>query len=271
MSTSRTTTQMTTSIGSIPITGGANNQLPAPTRPTTLSASNKAHELELDMECNRERMRRLKEKRRAKEEAKRKAEEVAARRAAEEEKARQEAAAWAALARKIEEEAAEKRRLTAAAEAAQNQVEIPRMVRKGKGQWRTEASGGEPDDGNNGNDDDDDDDEDEWAPCQRCRSTKISCQMQAGKRSSIICKPCHDAKVRCSYSNRPFTVKREGGAHPTGKHLAVLESQIAQLLADNWHLQEGQVKANTYHRHTSHQSKVRLVDDGGRQEKELAT
>ncbi|GAW02266.1 hypothetical protein LENED_003911 [Lentinula edodes] len=74
-------------------------------------------------------------------------------------------------------------------------------------------------------------------------------QMQAGKRSSIICKPCHDAKVRCSYSGRPTTVKREGGSNPTGERLAVLESQVAQLLADNRQLRDGQVKANTYHRH----------------------
>ncbi|KAJ3864082.1 hypothetical protein EV359DRAFT_81753 [Lentinula novae-zelandiae] len=73
--------------------------------------------------------------------------------------------------------------------------------------------------------------------------------MQAGKRSSIICKPCHDAKVKCSYSGRPSIVKKEVNAHPTGEHLAVLESQVAQLLADNRQLRDGQVKANTYHRH----------------------
>ncbi|KAJ3925244.1 MAG: hypothetical protein NXY57DRAFT_1072271 [Lentinula lateritia] len=73
--------------------------------------------------------------------------------------------------------------------------------------------------------------------------------MQAGKRSSVICKPCHDAKVQCSYSGRPSSVKREGGSNPTGERLAVLESQVAQLLADNRQLRDGQVKANTYHRH----------------------
>ncbi|KAJ3803529.1 hypothetical protein F5876DRAFT_85109 [Lentinula aff. lateritia] len=103
----------------------------------------------------------------------------------------------------------------------------------------------DPDDGGDGGDDDDE--EDERAPCERCRNKKLPCQMQAGKRSSIICKPCHDAKVRCSYSNRPFTVKREGGSNPTGERLAVLESQVAQLLADNRQLRDGQVKANTYH------------------------
>ncbi|KAJ3858171.1 hypothetical protein EV359DRAFT_88148 [Lentinula novae-zelandiae] len=110
----------------------------------------------------------------------------------------------------------------------------------------TQPVGGDPDDGDDGNDNEDDE---ERTPCKRCRSKKISCQMQAGKRSSIICKPCHDAKVRCSYSGRPSMVKWEGGANPTGERLAVLESQVAQLLADNWQLRDGQVKANTYHRH----------------------
>ncbi|KAJ3924363.1 MAG: hypothetical protein NXY57DRAFT_970073 [Lentinula lateritia] len=73
--------------------------------------------------------------------------------------------------------------------------------------------------------------------------------MQAGKRSSIICKPCHDAKVKCSYSGRPSEVKQEGGSNPTGECLAVPESQVAQLLADNWQLRNDHVKANTYHRH----------------------
>ncbi|KAJ3912888.1 hypothetical protein F5877DRAFT_84347 [Lentinula edodes] len=82
-----------------------------------------------------------------------------------------------------------------------------------------------------------------------CWSKKISYQMQAGKRSSVICKPCHDAKVRCSYSGQPSTVKQEGGGKPTGEQLAVLESQMAQLLADNQQFREGQVKADTYHCH----------------------
>ncbi|KAJ3910843.1 hypothetical protein F5877DRAFT_86927, partial [Lentinula edodes] len=123
-------------------------------------------------------------------------------------------------------------------------VEVRRTKSKGKGKARAEPVGGDPDDGDEGDDDDDDKE-----PCERCRVKKISCQMQAGKRSSIICKPCHDAKVRCSYSGRPPTVKREGGSNPTGERLAVLESQVAQLLADNRQLRDGQVKANTYHRH----------------------
>ncbi|KAJ3804614.1 hypothetical protein F5876DRAFT_82874 [Lentinula aff. lateritia] len=45
------------------------------------------------------------------------------------------------------------------------------------------------------------------------------------------------------------TIRREGGSNPTGEHLAILESQVAQLLAYNRQLRDGQVKANTYHRH----------------------
>ncbi|KAJ3925432.1 MAG: hypothetical protein NXY57DRAFT_967852 [Lentinula lateritia] len=118
---------------------------------------------------------------------------------------------------------------------------------KGNGKGKAGPIGGDPNNGGDG--DDDDDDEDDRAPCERCRSKKISCQMQAGKRSSVICKPCHNAKVRCSYSGRPSTVKREGGGNPYGERLAVLESQVAQLLADNRQLRDGQVKANTYHCH----------------------
>lgn len=107
--------------------------------------------------------------------------------------------------------------------------------------------GEDPDDGGDG--DDDDDDDEEWAPCERCRSKKIPCQMQAGKRSLVICKPCHDAKVRCLYSGRSSTVKQEGGGNLSDECLVVLKSQVAQLLADNWQLRDGQVKANTYHCH----------------------
>ncbi|KAJ3858788.1 hypothetical protein EV359DRAFT_68724 [Lentinula novae-zelandiae] len=61
----------------------------------------------------------------------------------------------------------------------------------------------------------------------------------AGARRSLArCRLARGVRsyVRCSYSNRPFMVKQEGGAHPTGERLAVLESQMAQLLADNRHL-----------------------------------
>ncbi|KAJ3897158.1 hypothetical protein F5879DRAFT_996505 [Lentinula edodes] len=84
--------------------------------------------------------------------------------------------------------------------------------------------------------------------------------MQASKRSSIICKPCHDAKVRCSYSGRPSTVKQEGGGNPLGEQIAILESQMAQLLADNRQLRDGQIKANTYHRHMTRKLEWLIMD-----------
>ncbi|KAJ3924454.1 MAG: hypothetical protein NXY57DRAFT_969845 [Lentinula lateritia] len=69
---------------------------------------------------------------------------------------------------------------------------------------------------------------------------------QAGKRSSVICKPCHDSKVKCSYSGRPYVVKKEGGANPSGERIAVLESQMAQVLADNRALREANSKSHQY-------------------------
>ncbi|KAJ3858206.1 hypothetical protein EV359DRAFT_88090 [Lentinula novae-zelandiae] len=134
---------------------------------------------------------------------------------------------------------------------------------RGKGKARAQPVDEDPDDSGDG---DDDDDKDKQAPCEWCRSKKIPCQMQAGKRSSIICKPCHDTKVRCSYSGRPFTVKREGGSNPTGECRAVLESQVAQLLADNRQLRDGQVKANTYHRHFNRKLDW-LITDAARRRK----
>ncbi|GAW09018.1 hypothetical protein LENED_011140 [Lentinula edodes] len=79
----------------------------------------------------------------------------------------------------------------------------------------------------------------------------------AGPRRSLA--RC-SAKVRCSYSGRPSTVKREGGSNPTGERLAVLESQVAQLLADNRQLRDGQVKANTYYRHINRKLDWLLTD-----------
>ncbi|KAJ3860913.1 hypothetical protein EV359DRAFT_84840 [Lentinula novae-zelandiae] len=164
-------------------------------------------------------------KKKAEEAAKKKVEEEAARRAAAEEQQQQ--------------EAAEKRRRLAAAAAAQSrrgppsseattsahqvEVKVPHLVKKGKAPTRNEVSGGDPDNGDDGEDDDDKDEEKE--PCEQCKAKKIPCLQQAGKRSSIICKPCHDSKVRCSYSNRPPTVKKEVTSNPTSERLAVLESQ----------------------------------------------
>ncbi|KAJ3803596.1 hypothetical protein F5876DRAFT_84931 [Lentinula aff. lateritia] len=165
--------------------------------------------------------------------------------------------AAAAARKKAEEEAAKKAAEEAQRkkEAAARELEEPRRVmaeagvfaRRGKGKAKAQPVGGDPDDGDDG--DDDDDDEDERTPCERCRSKRIPCLQQAGKWSSTTCKPCHDAKVRCSHSNRPPTVKKEVSSHPTGERLAVLESQVAQLLADNRVLREGQIKSNTYDRH----------------------
>ncbi|KAJ3908374.1 hypothetical protein F5879DRAFT_985609 [Lentinula edodes] len=173
--------------------------------------------------------------------AKKKAEEEAARKAAEEARKQKEAAAW---------ELEECRRVMAEAATAHSRrgyspggslVVVEIQKEKGKSKAKAQPVGGDPDDGG--------DREEDRAPCEQCRSKKISCQTQAGKRSSVICKPCHDAKVRCSYSGRPSMVKREGGGNPYGERLVVLESQVAQLLADNRQLRDGQVKANTYHRH----------------------
>ncbi|KAJ3804628.1 hypothetical protein F5876DRAFT_82854 [Lentinula aff. lateritia] len=256
MSTIRTTTQTSSNIGSIPVTAGHGNQPPVPTRPTTPSASDEERELEEQLKRNWERLQKLKEKRKAEEAAKKKAEEEAARQAAEERKAREEAAAQAIQARRMEEEAAEKRRRIAASargrqgpapgEAStsrrQMEVEIPRVVRKGSGKQSVET--GDPDDGDDGSDDgDDEDEEDEKATCERCHLKKLPCLPQEGKRHTVICKPCHDSKVRCSYSGRPVATRREGGS---GERLAVMESQLAQGLADVRSLREATTRTNQY-------------------------
>ncbi|KAJ3911531.1 hypothetical protein F5877DRAFT_85836 [Lentinula edodes] len=99
------------------------------------------------------------------------------------------------------------------------------------------AVGGDPDDG------DDDNDEEEREPCERCKAKKIPCLQQAGKWSSVICKPCHDSKVQCSFSGRPLTGKREGRS---GKRMAIMESQMAQNLADLRALWEANSKTHQY-------------------------
>ncbi|KAJ3911386.1 hypothetical protein F5877DRAFT_86032 [Lentinula edodes] len=214
--------------------------------------------------------------RKAAEAAKKKAaEEAAARKAAEEAEKKKRAAAQAAAARRQaaqgardravrareqEDELVERRRKLAEAATARSQggnstgdvsasprrpiVEVSRLKSKGKGKAKVQPVGEDPDDGDDG--DDDDDDEEDREPCERCRSKKIPCLQQAGKRSSIICKPCHDSKVRCSYSGRPYVVKKEGGPSPSGERLAVLESQMAQILADNRALREANSKTQQY-------------------------
>ncbi|KAJ3870780.1 hypothetical protein F5051DRAFT_447132 [Lentinula edodes] len=212
--------------------------------------------------------------RKAAEAAKKKAaEEAAARKAAEEAERKKRAAEQAAAARRQaaqdardranraqeqEDGVVERRRKLAAAATARSQggtstgetsvsprrpvVEIPRM--KSKGKAKAQPIGEDPDDGDDG--DEDDNDEEDREPCERCKAKKIPCLKQAGKRSSVICKPCHNSKVRCSYSGRPYTIKREGGASPSGERLAVLESQMAQVLADNWALREANSKSHQY-------------------------
>ncbi|KAJ3903979.1 hypothetical protein F5879DRAFT_989594 [Lentinula edodes] len=83
------------------------------------------------------------------------------------------------------------------------------LVRKGKGKEKAKAQpvGGDPDDSGDG--DNDEDNDGKRAPCEQCRSKKIPCQMQAGKRSLII------------------LVKCKGVVNLTGKRLVVLESQMA--------------------------------------------
>ncbi|KAJ3897177.1 hypothetical protein F5879DRAFT_928031 [Lentinula edodes] len=102
-------------------------------------------------------------------------------------------------------------------------VEIRRkLTNKGKGKAKAQPVGGDPDDGDDGDDDgdDDDDDEDDRAPCERCKNKKLPCQMQPGKRSSIIC--------------------------GSGERIAIMESQMAQSLADLWALQEADSKTHQY-------------------------
>ncbi|KAJ3803716.1 hypothetical protein F5876DRAFT_84615 [Lentinula aff. lateritia] len=122
------------------------------------------------------------------------------------------------------------------------EVEIPRLIKKGSSKQGAEA--GDPDDGDDGSDGEDvEDDEDEKAPCERCQLKKLPCLPQEGKRYTVICKPCHDSKVRCSYSGRPVVTRREGGS---GERLAVMESQLAQGLADVRSLREATTRTNQY-------------------------
>ncbi|KAJ3911436.1 hypothetical protein F5877DRAFT_73179, partial [Lentinula edodes] len=99
-----------------------------------------------------------------------------------------------AAARELEEQ---RRKLAEVATARSRQGSLPgeslvsprRLVveirkEKGKGKAKAQPVGGDPDDSSDG--EDNDNNEDEQASCEQCRSKKISCEMQAGKRSSII-------------------------------------------------------------------------------------
>ncbi|KAJ3861979.1 hypothetical protein EV359DRAFT_83790 [Lentinula novae-zelandiae] len=147
------------------------------------------------------------------EEARKRAEEEAAARRAAEEAERQRRAA--AARRQVAQEACDRaiwgksRRTRLSSGGEDWRRRRPPGVRgtpplsKGKGKASAQPIGDDPDDG------DDNDDDKEREPCERCKVKKIPCLEQAGKRSSVICKPCHDSKVRCSYSGRPYVVKKE--------------------------------------------------------------
>ncbi|KAJ3859719.1 hypothetical protein EV359DRAFT_86108 [Lentinula novae-zelandiae] len=239
MSTSRTTTTTTNT------TAGPSRSRPAAPTPPANPIGQDNEDLGDDED---DILRRAHE--RAAAAAKKKAEEEAAKKVVEEARRKEVAAAW---------ELEERRRLMAEAATARSQrgtspsemsvsprrpvVELRQAAKsKGKGKAPAQPVSRDPDDGDDG--DDDNDDKEDRAPCERCKSKKLPCQMQAGKRSSIICKPCHDVKVRCSYSGRPTTSKqREGGS---GKRIAVMESQMAQSLADLRALREADSKTHQY-------------------------
>ncbi|GAW10287.1 hypothetical protein LENED_012536 [Lentinula edodes] len=161
--------------------------------------------------------------------AKKAAEEKAARAAAARERAAQEVQEQALWARQQEEEVVERRRLLAEVATARSQrgtlpsemsvsprrpvVEIRREKGKGKAKVPAQPVGGDPDDG-----------DEEKEPCERCRAKKIPCLQQAGKRSSMI-------------------LKREGGS---GEQIAVMESQMAQSLANLRALWEANSKSHQY-------------------------
>ncbi|KAJ3885154.1 hypothetical protein GG344DRAFT_70785, partial [Lentinula edodes] len=141
--------------------------------------------------------------RKAEEERRKK--EVAARASAAKRKAAQETRDRASRAQQQDAEVVERRRLLAEAATARSQrgtlpsemsvsprrpvVEIRREKGKGREGIPVRPVGGDPDDGDN-----DDNDKEEREPCGRCKAKKIPCLQQAGKWSSVICKPCHDSK-----------------------------------------------------------------------------
>ncbi|GAW07876.1 hypothetical protein LENED_009897 [Lentinula edodes] len=94
-------------------------------------------------------------------------------------------------------------------------VEVRREKGKGRAKVPAQPVGGDPDDG---------DDDEEKEPCERCKAKKIPCLQQAGKQSSVIW-------------------KREGGS---GERMAVMESQMAQSLANLRALREANSKSHQY-------------------------
>ncbi|KAJ3871754.1 hypothetical protein F5051DRAFT_445861 [Lentinula edodes] len=243
MTSSRTTTT------TVSATAGPSRSRPAPPPPIDLTAHDEEGLEEEDeddiIRKAQERVERVRA-RKAAAAARKAAEEKAARAAAAREKAAQEAQERALWARQQEQEVAERRRLLADAASARSQrgtspsemsassrqpvVEIRREKGKGRAKVPVPSVGGDPDDH-------------EKEPCERCKAKKIPCLQQASKRSSIICKPCHDSKVRCSFLGRPSTVKREGGS---SERIAIMESQMAQSLADLRALREANSKLHQY-------------------------
>ncbi|KAJ3884494.1 hypothetical protein GG344DRAFT_83941 [Lentinula edodes] len=100
----------------------------------------------------------------------------------------------------------------------------------------------------------------------RCRDSEDDEDTDLENPSAGALRMMQGKKDLLSDAGWPLTVKREGGSNPTGERLAVLESQVAQLLADNQQLRDGQVKANTYHRHFNRKLDW-LITDAARRRK----
>ncbi|KAJ3916895.1 hypothetical protein F5877DRAFT_80436 [Lentinula edodes] len=199
MSASHTTTTTTTSsstagpLRSRPI-------LPLPTSPANHKDEDDKEEI---MRKAQEWVHKVRDRKVA-EAAKRKAKEEAARKAAEEEekKKKKEAAARAGAAKKkVAQEVRERANWAQQEEEetvgrhgdCQNPMgNFTQQGSKKAGKAKAQLVGGDPNNGNNGNDNDNDKEDKE--PCKQCKAKKIPCQMQAGKRSSIICKSCHNTK-----------------------------------------------------------------------------
>ncbi|KAJ3858343.1 hypothetical protein EV359DRAFT_87880 [Lentinula novae-zelandiae] len=186
-----TTSHTTTTVGSIPITGGTSNQPPALTRPATPDPSDKERKLELQLE-------RAREKRKAKEEAKKKAEEEAARRAAEAGGCRLGPAA-------ANHNCSGPPPGQASTSTRRVEVEITHRV-----------SGGDPNGGDDGGNDDKDNE---------------------GGQGAL-----QEVSIEEDPLPRTVQVKREGG--PSGEWMAIMESQMAQGLANAWSLREAMTRTN---------------------------
>ncbi|GAW05859.1 hypothetical protein LENED_007744 [Lentinula edodes] len=199
MSTSRTTTTTNTTAGPLRSRPAVP---PPPANPVGQENEDLGDDEDEILRRAHERVRRIREQKAAAA-AKKKADEEAAKKVAEDARKKKVAAA-----RELEE----RRRLMAEAATTRSQrgtspsemsvspqrpvVELRRVV-KGKGKAKAQPVGGDPDDGDDG--DDDDDDEEDRAPCEWCKAKKLPCQMQAGKRSSIIYLEAREGGPRRAY------------------------------------------------------------------------